>query len=434
LGPRYRLIEGHPGGGQYDVLWLLPKSGEGPQVLMNRVGSIHVRTARSERVVEDLGVWDRLGSGEASVAEIAKRIVDEVGAVEEPMLGAEGVAFLAEVARTVALFDIDWQILAGWCDSSGHRGSFYRRELYEAFGVPVPGEEAEGPDDVWFVVSEVLGPLLCVDLAVGEVRGLGGEPVAVAAVGTGELTRHFLKAPLTAAIKSRGPTSPGLGLPAVLSQFNRKERFFLLAQATGTYSGELCGASLDLTPDFRMALGDAVGLEGPVPAHAWASFDYHLDWLHGALQWAASRTWPGQADGFAARLVGDVALVRGSQEDIDLIVCWVDHGPITRLVLVEAKGYGAWSTKQAESKIPRVQAIVEAAQAAGVDVDVRFVLSSPRPPQKLSTAGWPEWAVGENGSPRWLALPAPGERLVTERCEESGQASSEGNRWRIVGP
>ena len=56
------------------------------------------------------------------------------------------------------------------------------------------------------------------------------------------------------------------------------------------------------------------------------------------------------------------------------------------------------------------------------------------PPQGLSTAGWPKWAVAGDGSPRWLEMPAPGERLVTERVDEAGQASSGGNRSRIVGP
>jgi hypothetical protein len=434
LGPRYRLIEGHPGGGQYDVLWLLPVGGDGAQVLMNRAGSIHVKSVRSEGVVEDVGVWGRLGSGEASVSAIAERIVDEVGAVEEPMPGAGGIALLAEVARTAALFDVDWQIVAGWCDSSGQSGSFYRRELYEAFGAAAPSDEAEGPDDVWFVVSERLGPLLCVDLAAGTARGLDEMAAGIADAGTADLTRHFLKPPLVTALRAGAAGRPGLGLPGVLSQFNRKERFFLLAEATGRYSGELHGASLDLTSEFRQALGEAVGLETTIPDHAWASFDYHLDWLHGALQWAAGRAWPGQDREFAERLTDGVPLVRGSQEDIDLVVCWVDPGPITRLVLVEAKGYGAWSTKQAESKIPRVRAIVESARAAGVDVDARFVLSSPRPPKNLSTAGWPEWAVNADGSPRWLLLPAPGERLVTERCDDIGMPSSEGTRWRIVGP
>lgn len=122
----------------------------------------------------------------------------------------------------------------------------------------------------------------------------------------------------------------------------------------GVPRAELHGESLDLSPAYREALGEAVGLDTPVPGHAWAAFDYHLDWLHAAMQWSAGRAWPGQDAGFDERRTGESTdLVRGSQEDLDLILCWVDPGPITRLVLVEAKGYGAWSSKQAESKIRR---------------------------------------------------------------------------------
>jgi T3SS (YopN, CesT) and YbjN peptide-binding chaperone 2 len=37
-----RLIRAHPGGGQSDVLWLLPSSGEVGDVRLNRAGSISV--------------------------------------------------------------------------------------------------------------------------------------------------------------------------------------------------------------------------------------------------------------------------------------------------------------------------------------------------------------------------------------------------------
>ena len=53
LGPRFNLIEGHPGGGQSDVLWLYDESApqdQGAQVMLNRGGSVHVRRAGEDRV------------------------------------------------------------------------------------------------------------------------------------------------------------------------------------------------------------------------------------------------------------------------------------------------------------------------------------------------------------------------------------------------
>jgi len=82
-----------------------------------------------------------------------------------------------------------------------------------------------------------------------------------------------------------------LGLSAMLSAFNRKERLFLLGYASGGLDNlELHAPGLRLSHDFRTNLAAAIDL--PVPAHAWADVDYHLSWLHAAVQCTAASPGP----------------------------------------------------------------------------------------------------------------------------------------------
>ncbi|MEI2621675.1 MAG: hypothetical protein V9G09_13170 [Candidatus Nanopelagicales bacterium] len=135
-----------------------------------------------------------------------------------------------------------------------------------------------------------------------------------------------------------------------LSKFNRKERFFVAVDAAGGDHEELHAPSLQLTDAFREKLEAAIGI--PVPVHAWASIDYHLNWLHAALQWKAN---PGllhektiRNDRFAA---DGLELVLRNQEDIDLIVAWTAPCGGLMVVLVEAKAYGRWTNKQVGHKV-----------------------------------------------------------------------------------
>lgn len=349
VGPGLRLAHGHPGGGQYDVLWLTDRepdtaSAEGyTQVAPNRRGRIDVDHHEQSAVVGQDGLWQELADGSQSVRDLVSQVVATLRALgydgSEPTPDAAGVAYLAQVANLAALFDVDWLAEPGWEDSSGQAGSMVRRDLYLAAGLPVP--DRHGDAGIWFVVAGEDDSVAVIDLRDGSVTTPSGLTRRLDRSGLDvEQVVHDTLGPALNASVHVGPA--GLGLPAVLSQLNRKERFFLLAHAAGEESGELHGESLRLTPPFREALASAAGLDEPVPEHAWASFDYHLDWLHGALQWAAGASYPGSGP-FALRTVPsaadeDVALVRGSQEDVDLIVAWVGSDGTPHLILVEAKG------------------------------------------------------------------------------------------------
>jgi hypothetical protein len=394
--------------------------------MVNLVGSIHVNTDDAHEIPFDSDVWLALVSGRRSVAEVSQRVAsllpDGDGSASPQ---AAGVGFLAGVARDAALPSCDWRIEAGWCDTSGSEDSFYRLEHYEQFGDALerPFPDSSGPDGKWFVLNRQGEPVACVDIDQFRLLTAGSD----AWMPCGSKHTALVRGMELDAGQGE-PTS--LGLSVYLSKFNRKERFFVVADATGEESGELHEPSLHLTEGFRSRLGDAIGTE--VPAHAWAAVDYHLNWLHAALQWKAGATHPYQRGELASRFaVGGVELVSGNQEDVDLIVSWTGVGGVAQVVFVEAKAYGSWANSQMGHKIPRLTAIVEQARSAGLDVEPRLVLSSPKRPVKLRTDDWPAWALTRDGGLRWMRLAAAGPRLGVERCDDSGLRSSTGGSWRF---
>ncbi len=60
-------------------------------------------------------------------------------------------------------------------------------------------------------------------------------------------------------------------LITLLRQLNRKERYYLVAQALGI-------REFRLGDDFRGQLAAVVGRE--IPQDAFVAMDYHLNWLH----------------------------------------------------------------------------------------------------------------------------------------------------------
>lgn len=457
-GPGYRLREEHPGGGQYDVLALRAQR-EQPVVLLNRAGSVQVHSAdHSELMRTSAKVWDELAMGTQSVEELAGQVAAVLhaeGVAPGPVVRAEVLRLVAEVMRMAALFRLGWRCHWAVEDTSGPTdGDAIRTHLAAPYGNLLDPqlqdaarklrddhapESVEGP---WFVVGGDDKPIACFEVS-GRVHRHSRGPSGPS-VDTIELSAADLQNPawVTATAlfadqvqreaKRVQPKRPGLGLPAVLAAFNRKERYFLLgAAATELPDAEVHGPSMRVTNAFRTRLGEATGWH--VPRHAWVGMDYHLSWVHAALEWFAGEAWPHQPSPHPSQLTDDGALlVSGSQEDVDLIVCWSSsEGP--RLALVEAKGYGAWTKKQADSKLARLAAIVAAAQAQSA-VDVRFVLASPRP-SSLQVAGWPAWATRAGGNDAlWVQLPVPTARLSTQRVNDEGASASTGTRWRIVGP
>ena len=200
----------------------------------------------------------------------------------------------------------------------------------------------------------------------------------------------------------------------LLESFNRKERFFLIRHALGDFQ---------LGSEFSRQLGDEIGLT--IPRGAFSVTDYHIDSL-AAVVWAHRR---GDVKGIFKN--PQQRLVRGNQEDIDLLVGFKDDGQY-HLVLVEAKGVGSWDNRQLLSKADRLRQIFGCDGDRHPGVVPHFCLMSPRPPQQLKASKWPGWMSKNDGSYFWTKLEFPEERRVSTRCDGSGRQSANGCHFRII--
>ena len=199
-----------------------------------------------------------------------------------------------------------------------------------------------------------------------------------------------------------------------LESFNRKERFILLAEAIGP-------PGIRLGKGFRDRVGAAFGLE--IPADALVAMDYHLDWLRASLlSLHADTTEPMSNAG---------GLIRGNQEDIDLLVAFSD-GSLTRLLLLEAKAATGWSNRQLQSKADRLRAIFGDHGDAFSEAVPHFALLSPRRPGRLDTVKWPDWMAQDEEPPIWLELPMPRNRRRVTRTDEQGRPSAAGSHFTVT--
>ena len=196
-----------------------------------------------------------------------------------------------------------------------------------------------------------------------------------------------------------------------LRSFNRKERFILLREALGRDT---------LGDAFRTWLGAVIGVA--VPPEAFVAMDYHLDWLQMALYLAGDPSPP-------ERIRND-GLVRGNQEDVDLVVAF-DGDATTHVVLVEAKVETNWANSQLESKARRLHRIFGEGRPGVQLATPHYVFASPEPPPPgIRTAGWPDF-MKPHGKPVWMKLERPSGLKKPTRCTAGGKTSQRGRFVRI---
>ena len=217
----------------------------------------------------------------------------------------------------------------------------------------------------------------------------------------------------------------------ILESFNRKERFFLIAQALDKPKFELSDA-------FRQKIGKKVGLKEQgieIPSDTFVAMDYHLDWLAASLVLFHA----GEYDDNVFRNPGEKIggknhkLIQGNQEDIDLLVAFEKDGAY-HIICVEAKaykgeGFADFKRGQLKSKADRLVAIFGGdGQKKYDNVMSYFCLLSNSQPDPTTPYGCP-W-TREN----WLKLDLPplDQRRIVERYdEERGKARKGGEHFRI---
>jgi hypothetical protein len=212
-----------------------------------------------------------------------------------------------------------------------------------------------------------------------------------------------------------------------LDALNRKERFFLMKFALGVRAAGTDSA-------FRSTVGGKIGLTIPPDCRWW--IDYHLDWLYAALVLKGASEPPPvsfPSPGFISGVQGTEPFnVNTNQEDTDLLLAFEHDGDV-HLVLIEAKGDTAWTNKQIASKARRLRLIFGEDGQRYSGVVPHFVITSPRPTQKLSVSGLPEW-MAPGGSVPWIKLPTPEKWTKIQRCDPTGSPTAKGSHWRVRPP
>ena len=193
----------------------------------------------------------------------------------------------------------------------------------------------------------------------------------------------------------------------ILKKFNRKERNLLIRDVLGRPEEKL-----HLGQDFLDRVNCVLGVS--LTANAWWATDYHFDWLFAAAKLflqRASLNFP-QENGSEP--------MTWTQEDADLVIADNKH-----LVLIEAKAYGAYDNEQFERKRLRFDQLCQEMEGSGIEL--RFLLMSPRKPQKLRYPSGVEPF-------KWLELKLDPKTVVcrVERCDASGKRAEKQGYWQIL--
>ena len=172
----------------------------------------------------------------------------------------------------------------------------------------------------------------------------------------------------------------------ILQSFNRKERFFLLAQAL---KGGHKTRSFALSDEFRQLLKQEIDVDIPENGSEslFVGMDYHLNWIHASL---VLSHFEDQAD--RQKYLNAKGAHKNSQEDVDLIVAFASEENSQRLynlIMIEAKAYNshgksdglssfslASESKQLNCKLTRLDKILSPCDHQYSDVRAYFLTMS----------------------------------------------------------
>ena len=174
-----RIIETHPGGGQYDCLSMVRMVPHLELCAFNRRGSFTAFGAfdsnafGSDRWTQ-INVWERIARGEST-----RNVLDDICAllhlqVPSPLPATTPASLtyrvITAMLRIKTFSPVRWCCLNGFLDSSGFEGCEIRRGLFAPFPAvkaPSNSERSEDPvlsraTDFWFLCCED-EPVICLE-------------------------------------------------------------------------------------------------------------------------------------------------------------------------------------------------------------------------------------------------------------------------------
>jgi hypothetical protein len=174
---RLKILEMHPGGGQYDCLKLMDLD-EGVKIYINRGGSVAIVLEREDREIRPWGMaWPQALVMAEDMKECLNEICQALGwSVPDPLPPSTRQAvvyrFMAEFVAHTCLSRRDWEWRNGFCDTSGYGGGV-RREWFRQFPKAQESARRHDEDDItripeyrfWFLVrtNKIDTPVLCLE-------------------------------------------------------------------------------------------------------------------------------------------------------------------------------------------------------------------------------------------------------------------------------
>lgn len=206
----------------------------------------------------------------------------------------------------------------------------------------------------------------------------------------------------------------------ILESFNRKERFFLLAQALNDKQGN---PKLYLSEEFRKKLSEEIKIDIPSERGEglFVGIDYHLDWIAAAIAyWEGARLRTKIPNQQRTGSCKDF-VIEGNQRDVDLFLAFRDPTQFPDffiMVILEAKAYGQWTKEQMLPKVQRLRSIFGEEGSKHPRVKPHFFLIDPNPPKEIQGVPFPEWMVpGGRLRGLKLRLPKGSRRLIVNRTD-----------------
>lgn len=204
-----------------------------------------------------------------------------------------------------------------------------------------------------------------------------------------------------------------------LSEFNRKERFFLIGQALGNEDFLLSRKFID-----KIEL-NLKKLKTKISAAAFVAIDFHIDWIYGSAFLVENAS-----NNNVHKL--DSNYISATQEDVDLLIAFEDRDNknLTHLIMCECKAETGWTNKQLQSKCKRLRSIFGEDGEKIKNVIPYFVLISPKKSKNLDMSYVPSF-IKVNDEIPWMQLELPKLLKKITRCDIHGGKNKNGIFWKV---